>query len=192
MPVEDPTFECWFLNNFYNCARDSANRIAASRWWEQHQITPDPSGPERGRVIQDSNDMRWIRECPVPLYTTEAYPQNPHVVIWPVDQMARRYRDYFACTFAMQVCQAIDEGFEELHVFGLSLLMGTQRETTVESSCLNWWLGLAEGRGMRVVVDPELDPMLLRHPHRYGHEYWAERRWVERYLDVWDKRPRAV
>jgi hypothetical protein len=106
--------------------------------------------------------------------------------------MARRFRDYFTCTFAMQVCQAIDEDFEELHLFGLSLLLGTQREATVESSCLNWWLGLAEGRGMRVVVDPCYEPFLLRHPFRYGHEYWHERTFVERYLETWTQRPVAI
>lgn len=192
VPWDDETFECWALNNFWNAARDSEGRLAASRWWEQHQITPDADGPDAGTPIQDANDMAWIRQCPVPLYTTEPVPENPNAVVWPVRSMARTFRDYFACSFAMQVAQAIVEEFEEIHIFGLQLLMGTQRETTVESSCLNWWLGLAEGRGIRVKVDVVHEPFLLRHPYRYGHEYWKERRWVERYLSVWTQRPGAI
>jgi len=131
--------------------------------------------------------------------------------VWPVEEFAARYRDYFACTFAMQIAQAIDEGFEELHVYGLELLLGTKREATLESSCVTYWLGYAEGRGMRVVLAPPVrtpydgrdemfggtrvspdDPFTLVHPYRYGHEYWKERRWVERYCERWDDLPQAI
>lgn len=204
MPWDDPTFECWAMNNFWNAARDSSGRLAASRWWEQHQITPDAFGPHAGAPIQDANDMRWINTCPVPLYTTEPWPANPNAVVWPVDAMAAKYRDYFTCTFAMQVCQALDEGFEELHVYGLELLAGTQRELSVESSCLAYWLGLAEGRGVKVVIPPRqqsVDPIgnmgatdqwLLRHPFRYGHDYWDEADWVRMYCSTFPDRKVAV
>ena len=150
MPWDDPTFECWSLNNFWNTSRDREGRIAASRWWEQHQIFANHSGPSP----QDENDMAWIRECPVPLYTTEPFPDNPRATVWPIDAMARKYRDYFVCTFAMQICQVLEDGFEELHVFGLDLLNGTKREATFEAACVAYWLGLAEGRGVRVVLGP--------------------------------------
>lgn len=198
MPWDDPTFECWGINNFWNMARDSQGRVAASRWWEQHQILPDTVGPERGRMIQDPNDMRWIDTCPVPLYTTEPWPANPKALVWPIDHYARKYRDYFACTFAMQIVQAFDEGFEELHVHGLELLWGTKREATVESSCVNYWLGYVEGRGMKVVLAPRVreglrqPQFLLAHPYRYGHDYWKERRWVEGYVRRWNSLPEAI
>ena len=211
MPWDDPTYECWAINNFWNVARDSAGRLAASRWWEQHRITPDSEGPHRMEDIQDPYDLRWIRECPVPLYTTEPMSENPRAVVWPIDSYARKYRDYFTCTFAMMIVQAYDEGFEELLVCGLELLRGTQREATVESSCVAYWLGFVEGRGMRVVLAPNhrvpyrrhgddgrigrLEPCqqwLLAHPYRYGHEYWLEADWVKEYLSRWNERPVAV
>ena len=195
MPWDDQAWECWALNNFWNSARDSQGRLAASRWWEQHQIRPDTDGPDAGLTIQDENDMRWIDTCPVPLYTTEPWPRNPNAVVWPVDYFARKYRDYFACSFAMQIVQALEEGFGELLVCGLDLLLGTKREATVESSCVSYWLGLAEGRGMRVTLAPRADgheQLLLRHPFRYGHEYWPERRWVEQYVRRWNHLPEAI
>src|SRR5438132_880567 len=51
VPWDDPSFELWSLNNFWDTARDSQDRIAASRWWEQHQITPDALGYEAGVPI---------------------------------------------------------------------------------------------------------------------------------------------
>ena len=211
MPVDDPSVECWYLNNFYNMARDSQGRLAASRWFEQHQITPDDDGPHRGEAIQDANDLAWLRECPVPIYTTEPFPENPNAVVWPVERMAAKYRNYFTCSFAYQIAQAIDEGFEELIVCGLELLLGTKREATVESSCTNWWLGLAEGRGMRVTIRPkrsalaavtpwlgrsmhvdEIPQFLLRHPYWYGHDYWLEADFVKDFVSRWDERKVAV
>ena len=162
--------------------------------------------------------MEWLRTCPVPIYTTEPFPANPRAVVWPIDDFARRYRDYFACTFAMQIAQAIDEGFEELIVCGLELLLGTRREATVEHGCVCYWLGLAEGRGMAVRQAPRdgrwngggwtireradgrcavgrmrpADPWLLRHPFWYGHQYWEEADLVLQYLERWDERAAAI
>ena len=191
VPFDSDEFVIWSINNGWNASRDRQGRLRCDAWWEQHQITPDVSGPERGAAIQDPNDMKWINTCPVPLYTTEPWPANPNAVRWPIEYFAEKYRDYFACSFAMQITQAIEEGFAEIHLFGLMLLMGTKREATVESSCVNWWLGLAEGRGVTVVVH-EADWMLLRHPHRYGHEYWLERRFVERYIRELDTHVVAI
>lgn len=186
MPWDDPTFECWAMNNFWNTARDSQGRLAASRWWEMHQIFPAASGPHAGAAIQNELDMAWLRQCPVPLYTVEPFPENPRAVVWPVGRFARTYRDYFACTFAMQIAQAFDEGFEELHVHGLELVLGTKREATAEWACVSYWLGYVEGRGMKVVLGPGLihgrlgridgprEQWLLKHPYRYGSEYWDE------------------
>lgn len=209
MPWDDPTVECWALNNFWNSARDSAGRLAASRWWEQHQVTPDVGGPDGGRQIQDANDMRWINTCPVPIYMTEPWPANPNAVVWPIAHFEAKFRTYFACTFAMQIAQALEEGFEELLVCGLELLRGTLREATVESSCVSYWLGYVEGRGMQVTLVPhcvrtyrlasgryeiceETQASLLNHPYRYGHDYWRERRFVEQYVASLKGRPVAI
>jgi len=205
-PWDDPSFECWAMNNFWQAARDSKGRIAASRWFEQHQIFPTSSGAHAGEAIQNDNDMAWLLQCPVPLYTTEPFPANPLATVWPIEYYAKKYRDYFTCTFAMQIVQAFDEGFEELHVHGLELHRGTKREATVEAACVAYWLGFVEGRGMRVVIpsrpatihpilgvqEPEMPQWLLLHPYRYGHEYWEEKDWVLSYIRRWDEKLEAV
>ncbi len=205
MPWDDPAYECWAMNNFWNGARDSQGRIAASRWFEQHQIFPDPDGLHYLDEIQNANDLAWIRECPVPLYTTEPFPENPTAVVFDVDALvAKGYRDYFTCTFAYQVALALDEGFRELRVCGIELLLGTKREATVESACFNYWLGLAEGRGMRIDLAPCIgrsvafgrmapeSQFLLNHPWRYGHEYWLEADFTAFFVSRWDTKKVAV
>lgn len=170
------------LNNFWPRSRDSQDRLRADCWFELHTPTPG---------IQDPNDMQWLRECPVPIYTTEPFPENPRAVRWPLEYYVRKYgRSYFACSFAAEILTAFEEGFEELRLYGLSLLLGTKRECTVESSNVNFWLGYVMGRGMRVVIHE--DDFLLRHEYVYGFQYWKERRWVEDYLSTFDQRPVAM
>lgn len=210
MPWDDPTYECWSINNFYNSSRDSSGRYAASRHWEQHQVFPDRAGRHAGQVIQDANDIAWLRECPVPIYTTEPFPENPRAVVYPLQAYVDRgYRDYFCCTFAYQILQAHVEGFEELLVCGLELLLGTKREATFEAACVAYWLGFVEGRGMRVTLAPaarewatfgpghpsckvESRQLLLYHPYRYGHQYWDEADFVKSLVERWNDRPTAI
>ena len=172
LPWHDETWEIWGINNFWNAMRDPTGRLRADRWFELHPPTDD---------IQDPYDMAWLRECPIPIYTTEPFPENQNAVVFPVDMLASRFRDYFSCTFAYQIALAIYEGFGELAVHGLELAYGTQREATVERACVNWWLGFAAGRGMTVTI-PE-DDFVTAHWSRYGFDYWREAKTVEQYVE---------
>jgi len=192
---DDPSWIIFALNNFWNVARDAERRLRADVWFEFHQIRPDRDGVWRGRAIQDCHDLEWLRTCPVPIYVVEPFPENPRAVVWPFDHYFARYRRYVACSFAAQLMTALEEGFAEVAVYGLSLLNGTQRETTVEASNVAYWLGYLEGHGVTVHVPEDehgTPQLLLMHPYVYGAEYWVERDWVERYLAHWTERPRAI
>lgn len=170
LPWEDSSWEIWGLNNFWNSMRDGKDRLRADRWFEIHPPT---------QPIQNQHDMEWLRKCPVPIYTTEPFPENINAVVFPVDRLSSTFRNYWSCTFAYQIALAIDEGFEEIAVHGLELAFGTQRECTVERACVNYWLGLAEGRGMTVTIPK--DDFVLSHWARYGFDYHREAEIVKTY-----------
>ena len=171
LPWCDDSWEIWGINNFWNAMRDQDGHLRADRWFELHPPTPG---------IQDEHDMHWLRTCPVPIYTTEPFPDNPNAVVFPVDDLASRYRDYFSCTFAYQIALALSEGFEEIAIHGIQLAYGTQREATVERACVDWWLGYAEGRGVRVTI-PDGD-FVAKHWFRYGFQYDDEAEMVKAYV----------
>ena len=125
--------------------------------------------------------MKWLRSCPVPIYTTEPFPANPNAVVFPVDALAAQYRDYFTCTFAYQIALALSEGFKEIAVHGLELAIGTQREATVERACVDWWLGFAQGKGVTVTI-PDGDLVARHFAGRYGFDYWHEANSVAEYV----------
>ena len=192
IPFDSGEFAIFSINNGWNASRDSLGRLRCDCWWEMHQWTKDARGPDAGRDIQDRFDMQWIDSCQVPIYLVEPYPDNPNAGVWPFAYYASKYRSYWTCTFAYQVATAIEEGFSEIHLFGLQLLLGTKREATVESSCLNYWLGLAEGRGVKVVIHGDQAFLLEHQGLRYGADYWLERRMVEQYVRRWGSLLEAV
>ena len=172
LPWYDESFELWGINNFWNAMRDNEDRLRADRWFELHPPTTD---------IQNEHDMNWLMQCPIPIYTTQPFPENPNSVVFPVDHLAEKFTDYFSCTFAYQIALAIDEGFEVIALHGLELALGTQREATVERACVNYWIGLAQGQGIRILI-PQ-DDFVISHWGRYGFEYWREANTVQEYCD---------
>lgn len=187
-PWDDPSWECWGLNRVLTM-HDSEGRFRADRWFELHVLE-----------AQSEADMRWIRECPVPLYMIERFPGIPNAVRFPIERAIAAGRDWFTCTFAMQIAFALAEGFEEIGLFGVDLDLGTPRERIFERMCVAWWLGLAAGRGVKVTLPERCT--ILTHPHRYGYDYYAEKEAVEIILEnlavrmaPWDaeyERERAV
>lgn len=173
-PLNDPSVEVWCLNL---CpAFDTARRLRADRWFDIHQ-----------RVAQTEDDLKWIAKCPVPIYLPQdLMDASEHAVLYPIREIEARYRSYWACTFAYQIALAMYEGVAtDIGLFGVELAFGTKRERTVERACVAYWLGRAEGAGIRIHTPPR--STLLGHPARYGLEYAKELDDVNRYIDERDK-----
>ncbi len=170
-PLESPEWEIWGVNRILNPHYDSVGRFRADRWFEMHPINDQ---------IQTPEDMEWIGKCPFPLYTLLWEKYLPLSLRFPMERVAKG-RELFSCTFCYQIALAMDEGFEEIGMFGVDLNLGSSRERTLERMCVLWWLGYAEGKGIRVTVPKASD--LLTHPRRYGYDYYGEVEWCKAYLE---------
>jgi len=159
-PYDDPEWEIWGLNEI--------DQERADRWFELHPMD-----------VQSQYELNWLKECKKPVYLIELTDLVPQGVRYPIEKVlsAKGARDYFTSTFAYQVALAIYEGFEEIGLWGVPFFRGSPREQTVERMCLEWWLGLAEGKGIKVTTVPS--DKLISHPHRYGFDYFEEKRYVE-------------
>lgn len=167
-PLDDPDWDVWALNVIPPV--DKHERLRADRWFELHQ-----------RHAQSDLDMQWIAKCPVPIYVPpDLLDASPNAVRFPLERLEARFGAYWTCTFAYQIALALDEGYAEIGLFGTELAWGTARERTVEYACVSWWMGLAQGLGVKCLVPR--GSMLGRHRYRYGFEYDAEKQHVENYL----------
>jgi len=179
-PYDDPDWEVWALNAVPSV--DRLGRLRADRWFEMHV-----------RSAQSEADMRWITRCPVPIYLpphwaervinqADTLPEServPNAVRYPLEAVESNFAGYFTCTFAYQLALALLEGFTHIGLYGVELAYGTMRERSVEWACVSWWLGYAEAKGVTIELPPS--SRLGRSRYRYGIEYDAEKRDVERY-----------
>ena len=157
-PYGDSDWCVWALNEIW--------QPAFTRHFELHPMR-----------VQDDRDLTVLRQLTVPTYVLEETPLVPRGVRFPLDQLRAQpwHRDYFTCTFAYQIALAINEGFEQIGLWGVGLWAGTARERTTELACVEYWMGLARGRG--IVVDPDSD--LARQEYLYGYDYDEEKADVE-------------
>lgn len=138
------------------------------------------------RAVQSERDLAFLRQCDAPCYVLDIAEWGgliPHPVqfplAWALEQT--RGRRYLTCTFAYQILLAIAEGFTEIGLWGVDLALGTLRERLVEAPCVEYWVGVAEGRGIKVTV-PE-SSTLCRQPYLYGYDYVAEVKAVDAQCD---------
>lgn len=162
-PWGDPSWCFWALNEIYQPRLD--------RHFELHP-----------QDAQSDEDLRWLAKCQTPCYVLdpgEWHGAVPYPVRYPLERVldVTRGRRYFTCTFAYQVALAVADGVREIGLWGLDLAQGTLRERLVELPCVEYWVGLAEGCGVTVIV-PETTA-LVRSPLLYGYDYRAEIRDVD-------------
>jgi len=81
----------------------------------------------------------------------------------------------------MQIAWALAEGYTEIGLWGIDLDLGTHRERLVEKPCVEYWLGLAEGRGVKLTLPRE--STMLHRPYVYGLDYENEKANIERVVD---------
>ena len=155
----------WCCNQLYGACKDSKGRFRASRWFELHPLTQPP---------QSDFDLIGIQACPVPVYTLEHTPYFPMSVAFPIEAIVGTLynaRDYFTNTFSYQISLALVEGFQEIALYGIELTGG--REYLLERPCVEYWVGYAQGRGVKVTIGEE--SALCWTPFRYGYFYEQER-----------------
>lgn len=108
----------------------------------------------------------WMRGCGVPVLMNRARPQLPTSVTLPIDRMIDIGADYFTSTVAMLIAWGVYQGYKEIGLWGIDLIVGTEYE--VQKACAEFWLGIAHGRGVAVRLPDQC--ALLKHSHRYGYE----------------------
>jgi len=154
VPWFDPEWELWSLNQGHMHFQRRSDRH-----FEMHM-------PEYTEDVRDPAYMTFLRGCPVPIYMIDQRPDIPTSVRFPIEaalQLAGR--DYFTSSIAYMMAIALMDGFEEIALYGINLAIGD--EYFHQKACAEWWIGLAEGKGVKVYV-PRASS-LLKQWNRYGY-----------------------
>ena len=156
-PFDDPSYEIWTLNQLYRHVPRCTRHFDIHRNWEEDNV--------------DGTDHRgWIREAGeagIPTYMVEHHPELPSSVEYPIKEVIEDVGiDYFTSTVAFEVALAVKEGFKEIALYGIDLIVGTEYD--VQKANLEFHLGRAHGMGINVRIPPQ--SALLSQGHRYGYQ----------------------
>tara|TARA_R110000824_G_scaffold27017_2_gene92267 strand:- start:179 stop:1126 length:948 start_codon:yes stop_codon:yes gene_type:complete len=165
-PFDDPTYEIWTLNQIYRHVPRSTRHFDIHAYWEEDNV-------------EGTDHRGWIRDCGIPVYFAKHEDGLSTTITYPLQKIIDKFGiDYFTSSVAFEVALAMYEGFEEIALYGIDLIVGT--EYSEQKACLEFWLGLAHAKGINVVIPTT--SALLKHSHRYGYERqpdWGPLRMVE-------------
>jgi hypothetical protein len=154
---DDPDCEIWGVNQLYRFIPK------ADRWFQIHKDWDDET-----KWAPGANQRQFMQEAPIPIYMIDHLDEIPTSVRYPIERVMAecKIHDYFTSTIAFMVALAIAEGFQEIGIYGIDLIIG--REYFFEKACVEYLLGIANERGIHV-HKPE-GCALLWQSHRYGYQ----------------------
>jgi len=177
MPMQDPTWEIWCLNQLYRHIPRADREFDIHAEWEKGNVA-------------GTDHPRWLRQFPGPIYMVDPPADVPTGVRYPIERMIAKFGDYFTSTVAAMLALAIDEidqavmrrfaampqtdnpvwALRQLYgeycvgIFGIDLVVGT--EYFHQKACVEYYIGQACGRGIEVALPPET--ALCKQAYRYG------------------------
>lgn len=154
----DPECEIWGVNQL------SRFIPRADRWFQIHH-----NWHERKYWAENTDQEQWLKDCPIPVYMISDEPNIPNAVAYPKEWVKAELKchEYFTSSIAFMLALAIAEGFEEIGIYGIDLIVG--REWAWEKPCAEYYLGVAHARGIAYHL-PE-NSALLWQSHTYGYEH---------------------
>ena len=169
---ETADVEIWALNRCYTYLK------RWSRHYEVHQ--PELYTGKTGLREPDYLDI--LRKSKTPVYMQVVDPSIPNAVQFPTQAIiAAGFRNYFTTSIAYMLAHAayehkvLGQTIGEIRMYGVD--MSAYSEYSYQRPCVEYWLGIVEGMGMKLVI-PKLSPV-LKGPSYGDHEYkylWEQAR----------------
>lgn len=160
VPWQDPTWETWVHASCRHLCKREPDLL-----WDLH---PPELWRDSKKKTWDPKFYDWIKTNRVPIMMQQVYPDVPASIKYPFEQVITEFpRGYMTNHVAYMIALALQEGVTHIGLFGCDYHMGS--EYGPQRGCAEYWLGVAEGRGVHVQLPPKCD--LLNKPSLlYGYE----------------------
>ena len=94
------------------------------------------------------------------------YKSVPQSIRYPKERILAEYRRYITSQTGWMIALALTEGVTHLGFFGIHYAHKDERGWQL--ACAEYWIGVAEGRGVQIVIPP--GSPLLHNTRLYGYE----------------------
>lgn len=143
-PYDDPEWEIWGCNEGYN----HGFMKRWTQWFQIHQRwdftkVNNRSDPDHWVWLQEEHDF--------PIYMQEKHDDIPASVKFPLEEVRERFGvAYFTSSFGYMIAKALLDGYDEIGIYGFE--MATDTEYKYQRPNSEWWIGIAIGMGVKIVV----------------------------------------
>lgn len=96
-----------------------------------------------------------LQKAKYPVYMQSHYPQYPSSVAYPIDEMILMFGKHFDVTISYMFALAIYENYEEIRLCGV--MMEHETEYDLQKASVDYFVGWARGKGIKVIIPPESD-----------------------------------
>lgn len=166
----DPNKDYWTLNNMYSAP---VGPDVFDEWFQIHR-------PGSGLGSVDEAAMRaflsnWKKPCWVQKdWGDDLIVTNPW--IYPIKEVIETYcpKDvnevnypYFTNSIDYMICLAMLRNYKEVHLHGVEFIAGCDDEYYQMRQSINFYIGQAQARGVKVIIQPHSS--LLKGPYWYGY-----------------------
>ena len=158
-PWDDPAWELWghaSARGLYQRAPDLFFDLHPRSCWTR-------------RSNMKAHYPQWLSKNPVPIYMQQKHQEVPSSMKFPLEQLLMeipaRYR-YFTNHVAYMIALALSQGVTHLGLFGINY--GHRSEYQTQRGSAEFWLGIAHGRGVQLVL-PQSCTLLQEPKPLYGY-----------------------
>lgn len=115
-----------------------------------------------GQVIQMINSLK------IPLVAPYKYEEIPLSEEFPIEECVKQFgMPFFTNTICYMIAYALLKGAKEIELYGVN--QAGSHEYTEEKGGVEYWLGVANGRGVKVSINGT-NSQLMRYKGRYGND----------------------
>lgn len=143
-PYDDLEVDIWACNEFY--------MLKPKRF----DVLFDLHGRHELETKMRSKDhITWLQNSKIPIFMREHFKDIPNSIPYPRKMILEKYRKYFTNTISWQLALAIDMGYKEIGIYGVN--MATEDEYVSQRPSVEYFIGIAEGKGIKVIIPDESD-----------------------------------
>ena len=181
-------WEFWGVNNLHL----TLPKAPWTRWFELHSIAYDNiqylrrgKADFRGQPVQAY--LESLNALNIPVYMQKPWNVIPNAVPYPLETILKEFpRRYFTNTISWMLSLAILEGFKEIGIYGVDMAVSSplrqQNEYSHQRPSCEYFIGIAEGRGIKVHLPDECD--LLKSRFLYAIEDIQETAFNKKLVDM--------
>jgi len=176
-PFEDKDLEIWGMNDLYE------DLPRYDRWFDIHDFDSDDPNSIKTHVSPRAKEQKLAayKKMKCPIYCQEAFPEIPNAVKYPLKEIQDKWcgggKGYFTNQVSYMIALAIHEGYDEIGVYGIDMMIDT--EYSIQRPSCEYWLGIAAGMGKRVIVPTR--STLLKTKYIYAYDHKEHNDFVEMY-----------